>query len=1008
MAQKNCGCGQDPCITFGAEMPIYDINWDTDGEIIPEDGEGNQLPSTVMVPSDLEEDEIADYLSDKYGWLVLGFVIPELKPNNGQKPIYVPMDSEQDERVVCFICNLTPEETDGENGPMMSTLGGDACKTCAEEHGYRHPRDMIYLDAETFEATTGYGYDDPLERMTDEEAWLELHERYEDDEEWGQMTLEEFKKAFIEQTEKDDEIQRKYEQRLKDEGRDMDGNPIKGAETFEAPKTMTKTQAKKKFLAILKPYWLKALKNQRGPKLTHKQHLATLDDPDDDYYGMYEEDWDWWNNHVKTVQSGAYGPASPSGDTMLRERLPHTYYDFINSIAGAVPDELEEKYSYENGYDTSNIFYELCILDGEPDEDNFSAADKRKLAALEKRYDKDLITSDVFFDTQEAIFSDYDLQVVHRNAASAAKCRHCGPYIKAMNNTNNWNWKFLEYDDFWNGCKNEKIPVRELKSLTNIILGKAKPQPKPKAKPKAKAKAKTGRKAPTISATKRKIGTRMRGNDGKMWEVKKSGKSQRWMAGAETNESKAEYNDVKSVRLEKMNTDSYFTDDQPEYPTGNWVVEGENIYLITTYRPHSVGSNGYMDKLEPKRVVINARGEGLTEELAYEDYSNKAREMLFTRKESMETFEAPKSKANKGFVWEHYDYGDDPRTKAAQESYGKYAGNFTIGPAVKKAQKDGWKRVSFNSKYGPRIWSRMAKSPQWKPWVKDLTARCKYERHIMSETTDILNGTAPWKKPGDYSLDHMGEDGDWEILTKDNKILLLYYYADDELSTRLMRKTFTVPKTKAKPKAKTGRKAPTISATKRKIGTRMRGNDGKMWEVKKSGKSQRWMAGAEGMDSEQDGYTFAYSQGHNDGRKNIGYNQQLSSGPEQKHFRKILSQRAESFDPADAWDNHIHQEELALEAYEEYLEEVSEQDEPLSFEDWYEQTMAIYDTPEYDEYLEKQYLQMQEGAEELERQLKTLEAEGFTDTLKKVAPAIAAIVGFLGGLRAAGFKPKRR
>ena len=42
------------------------------------------------------------------------------------------------------------------------------------------------------------------------------------------------------------------------------------------------------------------------------------------------------------------------------------------------------------------------------------------------------------------------------------------------------------------------------------------------------------RKGPTISATKRKVGTRMRGNDGKMWEVKKAGKSQRWMAGAET------------------------------------------------------------------------------------------------------------------------------------------------------------------------------------------------------------------------------------------------------------------------------------------------------------------------------------------------------------------------------------------------------------------------------------------------------------------------------------------
>jgi hypothetical protein len=49
-------------------MQITDIDWDTDGEDVG-------LPSTVMVPSDLEEDEIADYLSDNYGWLVNGFVM---------------------------------------------------------------------------------------------------------------------------------------------------------------------------------------------------------------------------------------------------------------------------------------------------------------------------------------------------------------------------------------------------------------------------------------------------------------------------------------------------------------------------------------------------------------------------------------------------------------------------------------------------------------------------------------------------------------------------------------------------------------------------------------------------------------------------------------------------------------------------------------------------------------------------------------------------------------------
>jgi hypothetical protein len=874
MAQKNCGCGQDPCITFGAEMPIYDINWDTDGEIIPEDGEGNELPSTVMVPSDLEEDEIADYLSDKYGWLVLGFVKGSTKHRISQK--YVSNEAE-DERVVCFICNQTPEESDGEHGPMMSTLGGDACKDCAEEYGYRHPRDMIYLDAET----------------------------------------------------------------------------------FEAPKTMTKSQAQKKFLAILKPYWLKDLKESRGPKLSRKQYIAERGD--DEYYDAYLEDWDWWDHHVKTVQSGAYGPASPSGDTILREALPFSYYDFIENIAGAVPDELEEKYSYENGYDTGNIYYELCIVDGEPDADNFSAADKRKLAALEKRYDKDLISSDVFFATQEAIFSKYDKQVVHRTASSAAKCRHCGPVIKAMNNMNNWDWEYLDdYDDFWNECKREKIPTRELKSLTKIILGKAKPQPKPKAtkktttrkaKPKAKKttakakpKAKAGRKAPTISATKRKIGTRMRGNDGKMWEVKKSGKSQRWMAGAEGMDSEQDgYTFAYSQGHNDGRKNIGYNQQLSSGP------EQKHFRKILSQRAESDAWDNHIHQEEMALEAYEEYLEEVSEQdepLSFEDWYEQTMaiydtpeydEYLEQQENEEETFEAPKT--NKGFVWEYYDYGDDPRTKAAQESYGKYAGRFTIGPAVKKAQKDGWKRVSYNSKYGPRIWSRMAKTPQWKPWVKDLTARCKYERHIMSETTDIFNGTARWKKPGDYSPDHMGEDGDWEILTKDNKIMLLYFYADDELSTRLMRKTFTTStkaSAKAKPKAtkaKAGRQSPDISATKRKIGTRMRGNDGNMWEVKPAGKSQRWVRGAETNES------------------SLPYPQPTITDIVSYDFKTYI-------------------------------------------------TLRYPDTPEYYGY---------ETVVEYnpDSQYQAEEASPAAKPQVLVAPAIAAIVGVLGGLRAAGFKFKR-
>jgi hypothetical protein len=48
-----------------------------------------------------------------------------------------------------------------------------------------------------------------------------------------------------------------------------------------------------------------------------------------------------------------------------------------------------------------------------------------------------------------------------------------------------------------------------------------------------------------------------------------------------------------------------------------------------------------------------------------------------------------------------------------------------------------------------------------------------------------------------------------------------------------------------------GRKGPAISATSVKRGTRRRGNDGNMWEVRKSGKSQRWFKGAESFGADE-------------------------------------------------------------------------------------------------------------------------------------------------------------
>jgi len=85
---------------------------------------------------------------------------------------------------------------------------------------------------ENFEATTGYGYDDPPERMTDEEAWLEMYDDYLEDEN-SPMTLEDYKKWVIEAREEDYQMQVKYEQRLKDEGLDDLGNPIGTEYGFE-------------------------------------------------------------------------------------------------------------------------------------------------------------------------------------------------------------------------------------------------------------------------------------------------------------------------------------------------------------------------------------------------------------------------------------------------------------------------------------------------------------------------------------------------------------------------------------------------------------------------------------------------------------------------------------------------------------------------------------------------------------------------------------------------------
>ena len=49
-----------------------DIKWDTDGEDIKD------LPERVEIPFFVDDEEIADFLSDEYGYCVFGFIIEQI------------------------------------------------------------------------------------------------------------------------------------------------------------------------------------------------------------------------------------------------------------------------------------------------------------------------------------------------------------------------------------------------------------------------------------------------------------------------------------------------------------------------------------------------------------------------------------------------------------------------------------------------------------------------------------------------------------------------------------------------------------------------------------------------------------------------------------------------------------------------------------------------------------------------------------------------------------------
>ncbi len=390
-----------------------------------------------------------------------------------------------------------------------------------------------------------------------------------------------------------------------------------------------------------------------------------------------------------------------------------------------------------------------------------------------------------------------------------------------------------------------------------------------------KSTAKVGRKSPTISATRRKIGTRMRGNDGKMWEVKKSGKSQRWMAGAESCES-CDW----------------------EYQ-GSSLYDDEDIVEVSEYCCSKCGITTFVEEdgeseYAPQQTdaEIAADYAMITALNEYQDEMNARLEERDDTDSNVElaAFEAPKTmtktQAKNKFIALAQPYWIKELTKL-KEGF------------IQQKKVD--EKENGESEY----------FEQYDYDIEDTNTYLKIAKS-NSKIKNIIGCN-----DGDTVLREMIPDGFYYLINFPRENYDTWETTVDEFEgPKTIKKQLKAllpfiegkPKAKAKSRmsitkgskpgtlvlSKTGRKAPTISATKRKIGTRMRGNDGNMWEVKPAGKSQRWVRGAETLGSEQDAYTFAYSQGHNDGRKDAGYNHQLKSGKDDKNFRKVLNQRAES------------------------------------------------------------------------------------------------------------------
>ena len=119
----------------------YDIDWETDGD----EEAKKELPTKVRIPEDIDKDSVADWLSDKYGWLVNSVSLEEsLKEATDEEyEEYIKREKERAEEGYKDICSHITDSQRETFNSLKEMLTNEANGTM-DVDGWYFATDAVY------------------------------------------------------------------------------------------------------------------------------------------------------------------------------------------------------------------------------------------------------------------------------------------------------------------------------------------------------------------------------------------------------------------------------------------------------------------------------------------------------------------------------------------------------------------------------------------------------------------------------------------------------------------------------------------------------------------------------------------------------------------------------------------------------------------------------------------------------------------------------------------------